>query len=175
MKLRKPSILVVNWVPYCLSFCLSPSTAAPHIFTAPDCTTSVTSRKPRGINAKFQHFVLRFNKLFLLCYTTMGWEEAQWQGDFLDNSKMMFFFKFLMLCLGQSIWHKVRCYWEHVEEHIVNFGSILRTHRELDENTLGTRKSKLSTAFPCTVRKRNFLGHTGFQPHAPKGSLSFLV
>jgi hypothetical protein len=38
MKLRKPSILVVNWVSSSLSFFLSASTAATHIFTDPDCT-----------------------------------------------------------------------------------------------------------------------------------------
>jgi hypothetical protein len=35
MKLKKPSILVVNWVSSCLSFLLSASTAATYIFTAP--------------------------------------------------------------------------------------------------------------------------------------------
>jgi len=176
---QKPSILMVNWVSYCLSFFLSASTAATYIFTALNCTTTVTSRKPRALNAKFQHFVVRFNKMFLLCYTIergdSGWKEAQWKGVFPDNSPMMFFFKFLMLCLGQSIWHKVRCYWEHVEEHIVNLGSMLRTHWELDENTLGTRKSKISTTLPLTVHKRKKLDHMGFQPHAPRGSLWFLV
>jgi Zn-finger protein len=27
---------------------------------------------------------------------------------------------------GQSIWDKVRCYWEHVEEHLENSGNILK-------------------------------------------------
>jgi hypothetical protein len=38
MKLRKPSILVGNWVSSGLSFFLSASTVATYIFTAPDCT-----------------------------------------------------------------------------------------------------------------------------------------
>jgi hypothetical protein len=38
MKLRKPSILVVNWVSSCLSFFLSASIA---IFIAPNCTTTI--------------------------------------------------------------------------------------------------------------------------------------
>ncbi len=118
-------------------------------------------------------------KCFYFAITTeigdSRWKEAQWQGDFPDNSPNDIFFKFLMLCLGQSIWHKVSCYWEHVEEHIVNLGSILRTYWELDENTLGTKKSKISITLPLTVHKRKKLGHMGFQPHAPKGSLSFWV
>jgi hypothetical protein len=35
MKLRKPSILVVNWVSSCLSFFLSASTGTTYIFTRP--------------------------------------------------------------------------------------------------------------------------------------------
>jgi hypothetical protein len=35
IKLRKPSVLVVNWVSSCLSLFLSASTAATYIFTAP--------------------------------------------------------------------------------------------------------------------------------------------
>ncbi len=42
-KLRKPSILVVNWVSSCLSFFLSASTAATYIFTAPNWTTTIIS------------------------------------------------------------------------------------------------------------------------------------
>jgi hypothetical protein len=41
MKLRKPSILIVNRVSSCLSFFLSASTAATYIFTAPNCTTTI--------------------------------------------------------------------------------------------------------------------------------------
>jgi hypothetical protein len=40
MKLRKPSILVVNWDSSSLSFFLSASTAATYIFTTPNCTTT---------------------------------------------------------------------------------------------------------------------------------------
>jgi hypothetical protein len=64
MKLRKPSILVVNCVSSCLSFFLSASTAATYIFTAPYCTTTIIDLEPY---AEFQHFILRFNKMSLLC------------------------------------------------------------------------------------------------------------
>jgi hypothetical protein len=59
MKLRKPSILVVNWVSSCLSFSLSASTAAAYIFTAPNCITTIISLGPCALNAEFQHFILR--------------------------------------------------------------------------------------------------------------------
>jgi hypothetical protein len=56
MKLRKQSILVVNWVSSCLSFFLNAS-------TAPNCTSSIISLKPCALNAEFQHFIFRFNKI----------------------------------------------------------------------------------------------------------------
>jgi hypothetical protein len=52
MKLIKPSILVVNWVSSWLSFTLSASTAATHIFTAPNCTITIISLKPCALNAE---------------------------------------------------------------------------------------------------------------------------
>jgi hypothetical protein len=55
MKLRKPSILVVNRVSSCLSFFLSASTAATYIFASPYCTTTIISLGPRALNAEFQH------------------------------------------------------------------------------------------------------------------------
>jgi len=70
MKLRNPSILVVNWVSSCLSFLLSASTestAATYIFTAPICTTTIISLEPCALNAEYQHFILRFVKMSLLC------------------------------------------------------------------------------------------------------------
>jgi hypothetical protein len=67
MKLRKPSILVVNWVSSCLSFFLSTSTAATYIFTAPNCTTTIICLNPCALNAEYQHFILRFIKMSLLC------------------------------------------------------------------------------------------------------------
>jgi hypothetical protein len=54
MKFRKPSILVVNW---CLSFFLSASTAATHILTAPNCTTTIISLEPCALNVEYQHFI----------------------------------------------------------------------------------------------------------------------
>jgi len=61
MKLRKPSLLVVNWVSSCLSFFLSASTAPTYIFTALTCTTTIISLEPCALNAEFQHFVLRWS------------------------------------------------------------------------------------------------------------------
>jgi hypothetical protein len=78
MKLRKPSILVVNWVSPCLSFRLSVSTAATYIFTAPNWTTAITSLEPCALNAELQHFMLRFNKLSLLC----GYQQRFYLDEF---------------------------------------------------------------------------------------------
>jgi hypothetical protein len=68
MKLRKLSILVVNWVSACLCFIPSASTAATYIFTAPESylsTTTEISPEPRVLNAEFQRFISRFNKMSL--------------------------------------------------------------------------------------------------------------
>jgi hypothetical protein len=37
------------------------------IFTAPTCTTIIIPLKPCALNAEIQHFILRFNKISLLC------------------------------------------------------------------------------------------------------------
>jgi hypothetical protein len=49
-------------------FPFSPSTsiAATHIFNAHTCTTCIITLKPHALNAEFQQFVLRFDKISLL-------------------------------------------------------------------------------------------------------------
>jgi hypothetical protein len=92
MKLRKPSIYVVNWVSACLSFFLSASTAATYIFTAPNCTTTIINLEPCALNAEYQHFILSCSisywdllKCLYFVDTTetgdRGWNEAQRQGE----------------------------------------------------------------------------------------------
>ncbi len=54
---------------------------------------------------------------------------------------MSHLYKFQQDNIGQSVWDEVRCYWEHVEEHI---GNLMGTHWELDENTLVTTKVQMS-------------------------------
>jgi hypothetical protein len=91
-KLVFPPILVVNWVSSCLSFFLSAFSAARYIFTAPTCTTTIISLEPCALNAKFQHFILRFNKISLVRryhwktgYGVKTGPKTGRQGDFLDN------------------------------------------------------------------------------------------
>jgi len=49
-------------------FFLSASTAATYIFTAPNCTTTIIGLQPCALmNAEYQHFILRFIKMSLLC------------------------------------------------------------------------------------------------------------
>jgi hypothetical protein len=93
MKLRKPSILVVNWVSSCLSFFLNTSTAAIYIFTDPNITTTVISLEPccikcwvSAFHTELQHFMLRFHKnVFTLRIQFKegkgGWNQAQRQGE----------------------------------------------------------------------------------------------
>jgi hypothetical protein len=43
---------------------MSASTAATYIFITPTYTTTIVSLKPCALDAKFQHFIQRFNKYF---------------------------------------------------------------------------------------------------------------
>ncbi len=52
---------------------------------------------------------------------------------------------------GQSIWDKVRSYWEHVGEHIESSENMLRMQWELGGNALGTKNS--NTQHPPQKRK----------------------
>jgi hypothetical protein len=92
MKLKKPSVLVVNWVSSCLSFFLSASTAASYIFTSLNYTIAIISLGPRALNAEFQHFIVSCNisywdlvkYLYFVDITERGdrgWKEAQRQGE----------------------------------------------------------------------------------------------
>ncbi len=65
-------VLVLNSFSSCFDplfpFFLSASTAATNSFTAPTCTTTIiTYLEPCALNAEFQHFIPRFNKISLLC------------------------------------------------------------------------------------------------------------
>jgi hypothetical protein len=52
---------------------MSASTAATYIFIAPNCTTTIIGIEPRALNAGFQRFVLRFNKMSLLLPIPLKW------------------------------------------------------------------------------------------------------
>ncbi len=54
VKLRKPS------------FFLSASTLPTYIFIVPTCIASMIPLGPYALNAEFQHFILRYNKISLL-------------------------------------------------------------------------------------------------------------
>jgi hypothetical protein len=53
LKLKKPSILVVNYVSSCLSFILNTSTTATYIFITPIYTTTIIILEPCALMAKF--------------------------------------------------------------------------------------------------------------------------
>jgi hypothetical protein len=85
-KLVFPPFLVVYWVSSPLSFFLSASTAARYIFTAPTCTTTIIILELCALNAEFQHFILRFNKKFLLCeYHCKRGLMGERECDFTDS------------------------------------------------------------------------------------------
>jgi hypothetical protein len=103
MKLRKPSILVVNWVSSCLSFFLGASTVAIYIFIAHNITATVISLEPGALNAEFRHFILSCSILcwdLIKCLLLCGyhWKRGKgvkagpktgWrQGYFTDNSNV---------------------------------------------------------------------------------------
>ncbi len=107
---------MVNWVSFALSFFLERlHPLVLHIFSLllPVCTTIRITLEPCALNAEFQHFILRFNKISLLWgHTERGdkrgvWKQAPkrgWrQGDFLDNSIHLISFPFLSF-LVQMFW-----------------------------------------------------------------------
>ncbi len=75
MKLKKPSILVVNCVSSWLSFSLSAFTANTYIFTAPNCTTTIISLEPYWDLLKCLYFAETIKR------GDRGWKEAQRQGE----------------------------------------------------------------------------------------------
>jgi hypothetical protein len=58
---------ILSFIPSFLFLERLHSTAATYIFTAPTYTTTIITLEPCALNAKFQHFILRLNKISLLC------------------------------------------------------------------------------------------------------------
>ncbi len=52
-------------------------TAATYIFIAPTCRTNIISLEPYALNAEFQHFIPRFNKISSL----YGYIEVRFEGQ----------------------------------------------------------------------------------------------
>jgi len=49
------------------------------------CTSTITTLEPCALNAEFQHFILRFNKISLLCDTAEGGVGGARKDDFTNN------------------------------------------------------------------------------------------
>jgi hypothetical protein len=64
-------------------------------------TAIIITLEPCTLNAEFQHFIPRFNKISLLYRYRWkrgwGWKEARRQGDFRDNSTREWNFEFFFL------------------------------------------------------------------------------
>jgi hypothetical protein len=43
------------------------STVGTYVFTVPTCTTTIITLEPCALNAEFQYFILRFDKICLRC------------------------------------------------------------------------------------------------------------
>ncbi len=95
---------MIKWISPCLSFSLSASTATTYIFIAPTCRTTEITLESYALNAEFQHFIPRFNKISSLYgYTerwVWGWKEAQRQGDFMNNLSI-YTYTWLCKCVWQ--------------------------------------------------------------------------
>jgi uncharacterized BrkB/YihY/UPF0761 family membrane protein len=48
-------------------FILSLFTAVTYVFVTPTCTITIIILDPSPLNSEFQHFILRLNKISLLC------------------------------------------------------------------------------------------------------------
>jgi len=57
--------------------------------------------------------------------------------------------------LGQSIWDKMKCYWELLEEHIENLRNMLRTKWELGGELIG-KNQNLKPPYP-PQKKQNWI------------------
>jgi len=102
----------VNWSSPCLSYLFNASSVAANIFTAPTCKATIINLEPCPLNAEFQHFILRFNKISLLYgypqrkRKVWGWKEAQRQGDFIINFNICTY-------TSQNIYMKAcKCIWQ---------------------------------------------------------------
>jgi hypothetical protein len=61
------------------------SAASTYIFTGRTCPVTIITLEPCALNDEFQHFILRFNKISLLCL--YHWKEGiggEREGDFTD-------------------------------------------------------------------------------------------
>ncbi len=59
-----------------------------YIFAAPTCRTTIITLETCALNAQFQYFIRRLNKISLLC--GYHWERigGETEGDFTDNSNI---------------------------------------------------------------------------------------
>jgi hypothetical protein len=66
MRLKNTIKFCVKRISFNLYF-LKASTTTTYIYSAPICTIIIIDLGPCALNIKFQHFILRFNKISLFC------------------------------------------------------------------------------------------------------------
>jgi hypothetical protein len=80
-------------------------TIATYIFTAPTCTTTIITLKPCALNAEFKHFILKFNKISLLC--RYHWKRGKGLKDSVTTlSRTLLTYKISQL-VKYSLWNGV--------------------------------------------------------------------
>ncbi len=101
---------MVNWV---WSFDpLFPFPEQIYIFTTPTCATTIITLKPCALNAEFEHFILRFNKISLgtLQIPLKEGIGGEREGDFTDYFTVWLVFEFKVLLIeGDLIWVSEIC------------------------------------------------------------------
>jgi hypothetical protein len=60
--------------------------------------------------------------------------------------------------IGQSIWDKMKCYWELFEEHIENLRNMLRTKWELGGELIGKNQNLTPHTHPEKKQNLDLLG-----------------
>ncbi len=115
------SVLVVNWVSPCHSFFFSASTVPAYIFTVPTCKATLISLEPCALNADFQHFIPRFNKIsyFMDTPERRVWDERRPK----DRLSLQIILVFILTCRKPFTWACVsvfdKClHWPRVSEKI---------------------------------------------------------
>jgi hypothetical protein len=111
-----------------------------------------------GANEKTEH-TPKVVHLFFLLRWRVGWCEDGKQN--LSCSHYVLIFKFQEDNIGQSILDKMRCYWEHVEEHLPSLGNmfitqsignIMRTSCEHVKNKIIQKIQTPTHTFPKRIK-----------------------
>jgi hypothetical protein len=105
----------------------SASIVAAYIFTAPTCKATIISVEHCALNADFQHFIPRFNKISLIYgypwKKGLGRKEAERQDDFTNNFNI-----YTYAYMPQNIYiESCKCIWQIFTSALCNSKKIIYT------------------------------------------------